>query len=142
MKLRMRKMPRPLPSAGSPAREGRDLFGIEAFTLVADADGQLGPTAESGCRKFNEYPLAGIVAVAMLVALMTPLNGLDTLTQCCEVLVETHVPNDVVTDDLDEVQHLEGAAELEADDFRVRCWRSCRRGNCTRPPDDVKPVVT
>ena len=42
---------------------------------------------------------------------------MDTLDPVLRVLVETHVPNDVVADDLDEVQHLEGAAELEADDF-------------------------
>ena len=49
------------------------------------------------------------------MALMTD-SRTATPTQWTRVVVEADAAADVVADDLDEVEHLEGAGELEADD--------------------------
>ena len=94
-----------------------DRLRIEAFALIADANHQLGLGRR---RRFelDEHALGRVVAVAVLDGVDDRLADRDA-DPVDRVLVEARCPPDVVADDLHEVEHLEGAGELEADDLVI-----------------------
>ena len=105
MKLRIRKMPRPLAlSRFSGAR-------IEALALVANANRQFGDGLGGGL-EIDEHALGRVVAVAVLDGVDHRLANRHA-DPVPRVLVQADIPPHVLADHLDEIQHFEGARELE-----------------------------
>ena len=66
--------------------------------------------------ELDEDALGGVVRLPCLMALMTD-SRIATLDPVQRILVEADVARDVVADDLHEIEHLERAGELEANDL-------------------------
>ena len=115
MKLRIRKMPRPLPLRRFSGASGSGtVCGVEpgAFVAHADVDAlwRLGGSSgvNSTCTR-----LADVVPVAVFDGVDHRLahGHVDPVPR---LLVEAGQARDVVADDLHQVEHLEGAVEVEA----------------------------
>ena len=132
MKLRMRKMPRPLRLQDVLGRQRvGDLLGLEALALVLDRGSTSSPASSGGTGLNSTITrLRPVVLVAVLDGVDHRLAHRDA-HPVERVLVEARHLADVVADDLDEVEHVEGAAELEAD--RVAVGSSDSRPGWTRP---------
>ena len=128
MKLRMRKMPRPLrlQEVFGGQRIG-DRLRIEALALVAHANHQLARLAARDRREVDEHVLGRIVAIAVLDGVDDRLADGDT-HPVHALVVEAEAAPDVIADHLHEVEHLEGAGEFESDDD-MTVWRHGPRLN-------------
>ncbi len=109
-------MPRPLDLRRfSGAQRIGHRLGIEAGAFVTDADGDAAGALVVERRELDVHALAARrCALPCLMALMTD-SRTATPTQWTRVVVESGHPSDVVADDLHEVEHVEGAVEVETD---------------------------
>ncbi len=152
MKLRMRKMPRPLDFSRFSGSSGfATSLGIEALALIADANRQLRHLAQRR-PELDEHAFARVVAVAVFDGVDDRFANRDA-DPMHGVFVETDSTGQMVAHDLDEIQHLERAGEFEADKLmavlRHRCVRRpkntiCRvrsipRCPCHPPPPSGRP---
>ena len=120
MKLRMKKMPRPLDLRMFSGREGiGDFLGIEAFALIEDPHDQLVRVGRRRQRELDGDELAVVLAVAVLDGVDDRLADRDA-DPVDRVLVQAGELPHAVADDLDEVQHLEVAVDLEPDGAAAR----------------------
>ena len=97
-----------------------DALGVETLALVAHRDDQLAAGTEetnSTCTIFRSS-----FWLPCLMALMTD-SRTATPTQCIGVFVESDALAQVIAHHLDEVQHVERAAEFEPDDVPLVVMR-------------------
>ena len=114
MKLRMKKMPRPLDLRRFSGRQRiGDLLGIEALALVEHATTS-SPARGRRERELDGHELAVVLAVAVLDGVDDRLADRDA-DPVDGVLVEAGELTEAIAHDLDEVQHLEIAVDLESD---------------------------
>ncbi len=119
MKLRMRKMPRPLRLQEVLGRQGiGDFLGLEALALVLDPDDQFAGVVRRDGAELDDDALAEIALVAVLDGVDDRLADGDA-DPVELVLVEADHLADVIADDLHEIEHVESTAELEADRVAV-----------------------
>ncbi len=115
MKLRMKKMPRPLDlrrfsGASGSATSSR----LEPLPLVDDADDQLAGARRPGEGELDGHQLVGVLAVAVLDGVDDRLAHGDA-DPVDGVFVQAGELADVIADDLHEIQHLEVAVDLQPD---------------------------
>jgi hypothetical protein len=112
MKLRIRKMPRPLDLSRFSGARG---FASVSGSLVPHPDIQLGD--RGGRRRFelDEDVLARVVLVPVLHRVDHRLPDGDAHPME-RIVVEAGSARDVIADHLDEVQHVEVAGEFQTDD--------------------------
>ena len=125
MKLRIRKMPRPLDLRRFSGSSGfGDRLRVEALALVADADRQLGDIRVGRGLELDEHVLGGVAAVAVLDRVDHRFaDGHAHPMQ--RILVEADAAREVIADHLHEVEHLERAGELEPDELMTVCRHVC-----------------
>ena len=134
MKLRMRKMPRPLDfSMFSGRQRVGHFFRLEAFALVADADRQAAGVGIGRRRELDVDHLREVAAVAVLDGVDHRLANGDA-DPVHRVFVEPDAATQMVADQLDEIEHVERAAEFQANDFteRTRHAGGTGRGDTAR----------
>ncbi len=119
MKLRIRKMPRPLDLRMFSGRERiREFLGIESFALVLDADDELLGIVRRNGAELDDDALGFVVLVAVLDRVDDRFA--DRHAHPVErIIVETGHSSDVIADHLDEIQHVERTAELDANGVRM-----------------------
>ena len=98
-----------------------DLLGIEALRPGRGRESSSRAPPSSAVSNSTNTRLDASCWLPCLMALMTH-SRIATPTQCDGVLVEPDVAADVAADDLDEIDHLERARELEAD-AAAAAWR-------------------
>ena len=96
-----------------------DLLGLEALALVEDADDQLARIGGRRERELDGHQLAVVLAVAVLDGVDDRLADGDA-DPVDRVLVQAGELADAVADDLDEVQHVEVAVDLQPDGAAAR----------------------
>jgi hypothetical protein len=101
MKLRMKKMPRP-------------------FALIGDADYELGRIVDGREGELDGHELGRMFAVAVLDRVDDRLahGNADPVDR---VFVEGRHLSHAIAEDLDEVQHVEQAGNLQPDESAVHC---------------------
>ena len=117
MKLRMRKMPRPLDLSRFSGASGlATVSGSKPSPWSRTRMVEFGTrVAVHGVSNSTNTCLAASLRLPCLMALMTRFADRDA-DPVHRVLVEADVSADVVADHLDEIEHLERAGELEADE--------------------------
>ena len=138
MKLRMRKMPRPLDlsrfsgSSGSATVSGSKPSPWSRTRIVSS-----GTSASGGGLELDEHVLGRVVAVAVLDGVDHRLADRDA-DPVQRVVVEADVARHVVADHLDEIEHLERAGELEPDDVLAVSGHAASCRTQYHPFGDVK----
>ena len=113
MKLRMKKMPRPLDlSMFSGASGSATSLGLEPLALVGDLDDELGRRVDRREGELDGDELAAILAVAVLDGVDHGLADGDA-DPVDRVLVEGGQLPHAIAEDLDEVHHVEEARNLQ-----------------------------
>ena len=119
MKLRMRKMPRPLAFRRFSGASGSEMrLGIESRTLVTHANDDARRPAGIERRELDVHVLVLVAAVAVLDRVDDRLAHGDA-HPVERLLVESGETPEMIARDLHEVEHLVRAVELETDGIPV-----------------------
>ena len=120
MKLRMKKMPRPLDlRMFSGASGSATSSGSKPSPWSSDPDHELARIGDRRERELDRHELAVVLAVAVLDGVDDRLAHRDA-DPVDRVLVQAGELTDAVAHDLDEVQHLEVTVDLESDGAAAR----------------------
>ena len=119
MKLRIRKIPRPLDFRMFSGASGiGDLFGIESLAFVLDANDELLGIVRRHRAELDDDALGFVVLIAVLDRIDDAFANRDA-HPVERVVVQARHPAEVIADDLHEIQHVEGTAELDANSVRM-----------------------
>src|ERR1035438_10257630 len=90
----------------------RDFGGVEAFALIAHRNLQPGRAFVENLLELNENALGSIVVISVLDRVDHRFADRDAHPMH-RLVVEADLPRDMIADNLHEVEHVEGARELE-----------------------------